>query len=90
MKKSIEELALELTQLARKPMTCGIKPTLALELKSIIIDYNQYFGKCSFETYIKFCEECDKLGYEVLPIECSSLAMMTHLHGEKLVIQEKA
>lgn len=90
MKKSIEELARELTSVAQKPYTCGIEINEDMNLKSVIIDYEEYFGKCSFQTYLKFCEECDKLGFEVVPIEFSSLAMMTHLHGEKLVIQEKA
>ena len=92
MKKSIKELAIELTKSAQTPFTFGIKPKDikgTINLKSVIIDFQDYFGGYTLAQFKEFCAECDKLGFDVLPIEQSDLAMFTHLHGKKLVIQQK-
>jgi len=95
MKKSIKELALDLTSSAQTPFTFGIKPKGikgTINLKSLIIDYEDYFVSSGRTTaqFKEFCAECEKLGFDVLPIEQSELALFTHLHGKKLVIQQKA
>ena len=74
MKKSIKDLAVELTQSAQKPFTCGIPPKDIkgdMTLKSVIVDYQDYFGKYTFGQFKEFCKECDELGFDVLPIEHS-------------------
>ena len=94
MKKSIHELAIDLTKSAQTPFSFGIPPKGIhgnMTLKSVIIDYNDYFVTSGYtvQEFKEFCHECGKLGFDVLPIEKSHLAMFTHLHGKKLVIQQK-
>jgi len=94
MKQEIIDMAIDLCKSTQKPFTWGIpQHELAKkgnDLKSIIIDYQGYFGKRPFQDFKDFCKKCDELGFEVLPIEYSHLAEMTPLHGKKLVIQEKS
>jgi hypothetical protein len=95
MKTKIYELAKELTKCASKPFSFGKMPKgikRNLDLKNTLIDYNVYFTKQGFsrEDFREFCRECDKLGFEVLPLELSCIAIFTHLYGKgKIVIQEK-
>jgi len=95
MKQTITGLAKELTECAAKPFSHGINPKglkYNLELRNTLIDYNVYFTKQGYsrEDFRDFCIECDKLGFDVLPLELSCIAIFTHLYGKsKIVIQEK-
>jgi len=60
--------------------------SFGVDYKATIMDYDQYFGKGGYNIEL-FAEECDRLGYDVVPLEDTPLSMMP-LKG-KLVVQKR-
>lgn len=56
------------------------------DYKAVIIDYEEHFGKGGYNIQL-FVNECDKLGYDVLPLERTPYAVMP-LVG-KLVVEKR-
>lgn len=56
------------------------------DYKGAIMDYQGYFGNGKYDLR-RFAEECDKLGYDVLPLEQTPYAVMP-LVG-KLVVEKR-
>lgn len=78
---SEKELATELVACAKRSMN-----SFGADLQVAILDYQEHFGNGKYDLR-RFTEECDKLGFDVFPIEVSVLSGMP-LVG-KLVVQNK-
>lgn len=60
-----------------------------LKYKGAIIDYQDNFGNGELNFRL-FVDECDNLGYDVLPIENTPYALMAKLCGiGKLVVEKR-
>lgn len=59
---------------------------IGVNYKGAIIDYAEHFGNGKYNIWL-FVDECDKLGYDVLPLEQTPYAVMP-LEG-KLVVQKR-
>lgn len=75
------ELATKIVAIAKRSMN-----SFNANIQTAILDYQEHFGNGDYDLR-RFTEECDKLGFDVFPIEVSVLSKMP-LVG-KLVVQNK-
>lgn len=76
-----KELAINLVECAKRSIN-----NFSSNIQVAILDYQEHFGNGDYDLR-RFTEECDKLGFDVFPIEVSVLSKMP-LVG-KLVVQNK-